>query len=301
MILPKTDLSVSPVCLGTDIAGTSKNEDEFFALLDRFAEGGGNFVDTANVYARWLPHGENCSEQMLGRWLKSRRKPLVIATKGGHPDLKTRRSRLTKEDLAWDIESSLSSLGVDALDLYYLHRDDPSQPVGAILELANEFVKEGKVRFLAASNFSPARMKEAENYAETHGIMGFAALSNRCSLAKPNEIKNPTRDTMWACDGEEWAFHTETKLPLLPYGATARGYFQKRAEGRDVPQGYDNPANDAAFARLLRLSEETGESLATLSVTEFVKSAAFPLIPVAGVSCASHVDSLLAAIRILEE
>jgi len=301
MLLPKTDLHVSPVCLGTDIAGTSHDEAAFFAVLDAFAEGGGNFLDTANVYARWLPHGENCSEQMIGRWLKSRKKPLVIATKGCHFDLATRRSRLNKDCLAYDVESSLRALGTETLDLYYFHRDDPSLPVGALLELSEEQVKKGNIRYYAASNFSPARMREAADYAEKHGLKGFVALSNRGSLAVPNEIHNPTPDTMWACDEEEWVFHRETKLPLLPYGATARGYFAKRAAGRDGTQGYDNPANEATFSRLLALSRETGESVGTLAVTEFVKSADFPLIPVVGVSRPEHITDLIRAMRMLDE
>lgn len=297
--LPHTDLVVSPVCLGTDIAGTSKNEAEFFALLDAFVAGGGNFLDTANVYARWLPHGENCSEQMIGRWLQSRRAPLVIATKGGHYDLQTKRSRVNKTDVSWDIESSLTTLGVEALDLYYLHRDDPQKEIGEILEMMNGFVKKGKIRFFAASNFSTARLKEAADYASSHGIAGFVGVSNRGSLARPNTITNPTPDTMWTCDDAEWQYHTQTKLPFLPYSATAHGYFAKRAAGRETLSGYDNAANDATFARLLALSHETGESIQTLTLTEYVKSAAFPLIPVAGVGSMAQMNDLLAALRLL--
>lgn len=304
LYLPKTDLLVSEICLGTDIAGTSKNETEFFALLDAFVTGGGNFIDTANVYARWLPHGENCSEQMIGRWLSSRKNHLVVATKGGHPDLHTGKRRVTREDVAWDIESSLSALGLEVIDLYYLHRDDPDQPMGQILEMMNDFVRDGKIRYFAASNFGSRRMREADVYAAAHGIHGFVALSNRGGPAKPNKAPNPDPDnTMWYCDEEEWRYHEESGMPFLPYQATSRGYFAKKAAGIDVSylEGlFGNPENEARLKKLVDQSALTGESVQTLSIVEFVRSAAFPLIPVVGVSRMDHIGDLLSAMRLLE-
>ncbi len=303
--LPNTDLTVSEICLGTDIAGTSKTEEEFFALLDAFADCGGNFVDTANVYARWLPHGDNCSEKMIGRWLTSRKKPLVVASKGGHPDLRTWESRINQEALTWDIDSGLRALHVDAIDLYYLHRDDPSVPIGEILELMNGFVKEGKIRYFAASNFGTARLQEADEYAKAHGIQGFAAVSNRLGTAKENPSPNPhPQNTMWYCDETQWRYHETSDLPLIPYEATSRGYFAKKAAGTDVSHlesRFRNPENEALLQDLVARSKETGYSVHTLSLVHLIRRASFPLIPVVGVSKQAHIDDLQAVFRLLNE
>lgn len=305
LTIPHTDLTVSEICLGTDIAGTSHGEEAFFALLDAFVAGGGNFIDTANVYARWMPHGENCSEQMIGRWLKSRKKPLVVATKGGHPDIRTGKRRVTREDIAVDIDSSRSALHLDTIDLYYLHRDDPSLPMGEILEMMNEFVKEGVIRYFAASNFGPDRMREAEAYAASHGLQGFTALSNRRGPATPNKAPNPDpASDMWYCDEEGWRYHEETKLPMLPYQATSRGYFAKKAAGVDVShlEGlFGNRENEARLKRLTEESAQTGYSVHALSIVDLVRSASFPLIPVVGVSRPSHISDLLTAMSLLSQ
>lgn len=305
LTLPNTDLTVSRVCLGTDIAGTTVGEADFFDILDRFADGGGNFIDTANVYGRWLPHGLNCGEILIGKWLKSRGRRLVIATKGGHYDLSTRRSRINPTDLAFDLDSSLQSLGVERIDLYYLHRDDPSLPVGEIVEMLDPFVRAGKIGALGASNFDPARVEAANEYAAAHGMTGFSAISNQSSLARLNPGRNTNPDpTLWLCDDAELAFHRRTGLPLIPYQATARGYFAKLAAGREISpalsRAYDNPANREELARLIALSERTGLSVQTLSITEPVRRAGFPLIPVVGVSRKEHLADVLAAMADLD-
>ncbi len=300
-----TGLTVSRVCLGTDIAGTSKGEHDFFEILDSFVDGGGNFIDTANVYGRWLDHGLNCGEILIGKWLKSRKKPIVVATKGGHYDLATRRKRITLDDLTFDLDSSLQSLGLDCIDLYYLHRDDPDLPIGEIIEMMNTFVRAGKIRALGASNFSPERVEEANRYAAARGIRGFSAVSNQHSLAKVNPGRNTNRDpSLWICDDAELAFHSRTGIPLIPYQATARGYFAKLAANKPISSGlseaYDNWENREEFARLLALSEQTGASVQTLSITEMVRRADFPLIPVVGVSRLEHLHDIFDAMAILD-
>ena len=126
--LPTTGFTPSVLCLGTGGFGTRIPQDQAFQMLDRFAELGGNFLDTARVYAAWLPGGEGASERTIGAWLKSRdmAASCIVATKGAHPNLATMRiSRLTPAEIAADVSASLEALGVEAIDLYWLHRDDP--------------------------------------------------------------------------------------------------------------------------------------------------------------------------------
>ncbi len=303
--MPGSDLAVSPLCLGTAQAGDTLREKDFFYQLDAFWDMGGRFLDTANVYGRWLPVGENISEQLLGRWRKQNpHKDMIIATKGGHYDLITREKRLTLPALTHDIETSLAALGGEAIDLYYLHRDDPDLPVGVLLEWLTGFVKAGKLRFLAASNFTIKRMQEAAAYAAAHAVSPFIVLSNQYSLAAltPGQNTNPD-PTLVICDREEWAYHEASGLPLIPYQSTARGYFAKRAAGRKIDPSlsaaYDNPANEAMLQDLILQSEKTGLSVQALSLVALVKSAPFPLIPIVGISAQSQLLDLAAAMEVL--
>ncbi len=176
--LPDTLLSVSPICLGTSEFGTVVAEAEAFRLLDIFAESGGNFLDTALVYANWIPGELSISEKTLGRWLKARRNRdrVVIATKGAHPELSSMHiPRLSPDDIARDVDASLLNLQVERIDLYYLHRDDSLRPVGEIMEALHTQVAAGKLRYFACSNWCADRIREAQAYAELHDFQGFVA------------------------------------------------------------------------------------------------------------------------------
>ncbi len=119
--LNKTSLKVSPICLGTADFGDKVSQELAFKILDHFYDRGGNFIDTAAVYGRWLPSGENISEQMIGQWLRLKKtsSPVIVATKGGHYKLNAPEiSRITKKDITADIENSLRTLGLETIDLY---------------------------------------------------------------------------------------------------------------------------------------------------------------------------------------
>ena len=124
-----TDLKASKLVLGSHLFGTEIDEKISFALLDRFLEAGGNIVDTASVYANWLPGEKHKSEKTLGKWLANsgRRKEMIVVTKGGHHDLETNKSRLFYKDVREDLEKSLENLRTDYIDIYYLHKDDINQ------------------------------------------------------------------------------------------------------------------------------------------------------------------------------
>ena len=308
--LGKTDLLVSTVCLGTDWMGWSRTEADAFAVLDAFTEAGGCFLDTANVYGRWAGEGLNYSEMCIGRWLKSRRGSLprttVIATKGAHYDLADRRCRVTEADIRADVESSLTALGVDAVDLYYLHRDDSSLPMEELLSWMNDLVREGKIRYFAASNFTAARLYEAGTVAAAHGLQGFAAVSNQHSLAVPNPGRNNNPDpTLVITGADELDFHKKTGTPLVPFQSTARGYFAKRAAGLSVDPGlsaaFDNEQNERTLRELTQKSAETGLSVQTLTVTGLATSAeGYQLIPVVGVNTPDRMTDVAKAMEILE-
>ena len=190
--LPGVPIPVSPVSLGAAQFGDSLGEKESCALLDVYTERGGNLLDTANCYGRWLPHGENVSEQILGRWLKQHgnRNGLVISTKGGHPPFDAMTaSRLHEKELRYDLESSLRALGTDHVDLYWLHRDDPTLPVEELLGLLEQFRREGKLLSYGVSNWTTERVRQAAKAAAAHGYAGFCGVQNQWSLARADHDK----------------------------------------------------------------------------------------------------------------
>lgn len=180
--------AVSEICLGADGFGSKLDRDTAFRMLDAFRDAGGNFVDTANIYARDFAEGYSRSERILGEYLTSRGKDsLVIATKGAHPDPKTMHTpRVTRECIEKDLDESLLSLGLDCIDIYYLHRDEPAMPIGEILEILDDFRKMGKIKRYAGSNYSAKHVREASEYAVAHGIPGFSFISNMWSPASQN-------------------------------------------------------------------------------------------------------------------
>src|ERR1043165_779362 len=152
--LPGTRLRVASISLGTAVLGSAVDRGSSFALLDAFVHAGGTLIDTARVYADWLGGERALSEKTIGAWLRAAglRGQGVVVTKGGHPEMATPlTARLAPDDLVGDLDASLACLGVEQIDLYYLHRDDPSRPVDAIMETLDAQVRLGKIRHAACS------------------------------------------------------------------------------------------------------------------------------------------------------
>jgi len=302
--LGQTELTVSEIGLGADHFGTAISDADASYFLDAFCDMGGNLIDTANVYGKWVKNAGNASERFLGRWLKQSRKPVIIATKGGHYDLDTPSvMRLSPKEVEKDLDESLRTLGLDCLDFYWLHRDDPCREIGEILEMMEGFVKAGKIRYYGASNYTAPRMIEAKAYATAHGITGFSALSNRFSLLKENPVREHDT-TLAGVSRELLCFLDKTALPLIPYQATGRGYLVKRHEGRtgeDLDARYRNPENEALYRRLLADSEATGGSLQARLLIETVKAFSFPMIPLTSVRKREHLEDLRYALTTLQQ
>ncbi len=286
--MPQTDLRVSSLCLGTADYGAGTSEADSFALLDEFIEAGGNFLDTAAIYADWTPAGKGSSERTIGKWLQSRLPQVVIASKGAHPELHSMGvGRMTKNEIAGDIESSLKNLNVETLDLWYLHRDDPSVPVEEVLTMLEELKSAGKLRFYGCSNWRANRIRQAQAAAKTMNATGFVANQPLWSLAKPDLTGG---DQTWApMDDELIALHEETALPAIPYSSQANGYFQKIADDKTLTGAleatYDSElvrsTNRARLSRVESLSRETGLSLTQL-VLGFLRGHDFPVVPIIG-------------------
>lgn len=175
--LGNSSLMVTPLCLGCNVFGWTIDEPASFKILDAFAEKGHNFLDTADIYAKWATGVGGESETIIGRWMKQKnnRSDLIIATKAGMTDT-AGGVNITKKYILKAAEDSLRRLQTDHIDLYQTHKDDPNVRVEETLEAHQQLIKEGKVRFIGASNFSAARLKEALDASKKSGLPRYETL-----------------------------------------------------------------------------------------------------------------------------
>lgn len=316
--LKDTDLNLSTICLGTDNFGTDLNEERAFEMLDAFVRGGGTFIDTANVYCRWIPGLNNCSEQIIGKWLKSRGayKNVTIATKGGHyrVDTAEKLPRVNEADIREDLEESLRSLGLDVIDFYWLHRDDLNRPIEEIIDVLEKLKAEGKIRYYGLSNYRTDRLVRGKEYLEAKGLNGPYGVSNQWSMASINPGGNTNSDpTLVEFSKEEYSWHKETGVPVIPFSSTAKGFFERlKKAGVEVKDGqivssgnietisealrkaYLNEENLRAYEKLLGIQMETGHSLQALSVAYLI-SQPFQVFPISRTSNLEQLKDFLEA------
>lgn len=255
--LPGTDLQVSQLCYGTNMLGTAIDQPTANAILDRFVELGGNFLDTARSYGDWIPDAPaGASERAIGAWLKGKnRDDVVIATKGAQVDMRSGdyRNRVTPEDIASDLAESLDHLGIDTIDLYWLHADNPQAPVGPIMDALFAHQDAGKIRYIGASNWTPERIREANAYAASKGRQGFVASQTFWGLAAPEREASTAQGYQLYYEDGYQDIHAEG-VTMIPYSAQSGGYFTKLAAGGEaalpdfLKARYANPVNAKRFA-----------------------------------------------------
>lgn len=275
------DLPPLPViALGIDAFGGSVREADAFALLDAFVAGGGSVIDTAHCY------GGGASECCLGRWLAARgcRERVIVSSKGAHPGADA-PNRLAAADIASDLGESLERLGTCRIDLYWLHRDDPTAPVEGILLALESHRRAGRIRAYGASNWSEARLAEAAATAVRLGIPGFCAAQQGWSLA---ERVAPGWPGCRYLGEDDRAWHRRTGLPLFAFTAQARGFFAK-----DVAE-YDSPANRARRERARELAARRGATPNQVALA-WLTCQDFPGLAIAGSHRPAQLADCLAA------
>ena len=253
---------VSRLVQGSVMFGTG-GEADAFAVLDAVYAAGGRAVDTARHYG-------DATESALGRWIKERglRDEIVIIGKGAHHT--PERQRVTPADIAVDLEASLRQLGVEAIDLYLLHRDDPSVPVGPIVEALDGHRRAGKILAYGGSNWSVERIAEANAYAAAHGHAPFAASSPNFSLAVWRQPPWANCVTISGPAGEAArAWYAEQGMPVVPWSSLAGGFFSGRFRRDNLPsftaggdrvtaEAYGTEDNFRRFDRAQELAERRG-------------------------------------------
>jgi len=266
-----------------------------YDLIETWLELGGTIIDTAHVYS-----GGN-SERAMGRWFqeRGRREDVLVLTKGAHHNAD--RRRVTPEDITCDLRDSLARLKTDTIDLYLLHRDDPEVPVGPIVEALEEHRRAGRIRAYGGSNWSTARLEEANAYARAHGLQGFTASSPNLSLAVQNE---PVwADCLSASDPASRGWYERTRMPLFAWSSQAGGFFTglyspENVENEDMVRVYYNEGNWERLRRATELGRKRGGYTANQVALAWVLHQPFPVFALIGPHSVDELRSSVAALEL---
>jgi aryl-alcohol dehydrogenase-like predicted oxidoreductase len=293
----RSGLSTPPLVLGGNVFGWTATGAEAFRILDRFVDAGGTMIDTADVYSAWVPgHRGGESESLIGEWLKRRgsREGIQIATKVGmlhrHGGGKLEAWRIARA-----AEASLERLGVETIDLYYAHRDDPETPMEETLEAFDALVRAGKVRALGASNFTAGRLGEALAVSARNGLARYDALQNEYHLL--------ARDGF---EGELERLCLSEGIGALPYYGLASGYltgkYRSEADYGQSVRGdrmakYVEGRGPVVLAALDEIAADTGATPAQIALAWI---AARPAIaaPIASARTPEQLEELLGAMEL---
>ena len=292
----------SRLSLGTAPFGTGIPQAAAFDILDHYLDVGGNLLDTAAVY------GFGASEKTIGEWMRSRgsRNRVFISTKGGHPAIPSWEKRINERDIRADMESSLRNLNADHVDVYFLHRDDEDLPVCEIMPILDRLVKEGKTRYIGASNWTVARINEANDFARENGLSPFTVSQIMWNGACINKDKVYDQ-TLVVMDDIQYAGYTENKLPVMAYTAQAQGLFshiQKKGYEGLPPSMADTYLNDVTrqrAERLLSVAKETGLSPTALSLAYLLYDHRVKAMHILGISKVDRLTEALQAVDLSEE
>jgi aryl-alcohol dehydrogenase-like predicted oxidoreductase len=290
-------LTVSELCLGTMYFGYRTDERTAFAILDRFHEAGGTFLDTANNYGQW--HGEaGESERVLGRWMRSRgtTDDMVVATKVGARTLRPgdpspeHWQGLGAEQIRKDVETSRRQLGQDRIDLYYAHIDDRDTPLAETVDAMAELAESGTVGVLGCSNTALWRVAQARGLAGARPA--YACLQQQHSYLLP--LPGPGQTNL--IEAETVDFAAAEGVHLLAYSPLLAGAYADR--GRPLRPEYAHQANRARLAVLGEVARELNAT-ANQVVLAWLLAARPGIIPIPGASSVEQLDEILGATELV--
>jgi aryl-alcohol dehydrogenase-like predicted oxidoreductase len=213
--LGNTGIEIPPIMLGGNVFGWTVNEADSFRLLDAAFDAGLNFIDTADVYSRWVPgHAGGESEVILGKWFarSGKRDRVVIATKVGI-DMGDGKQGLAPQYIEQAVEASLKRLQTDRIDLYQAHKDDEKTPLDATLGAFDRLVKQGKVRAIGASNYTGVRLREALEVSQRHHLARYETLQPHYNLVEREPYESDLAPVV-----------AESGLGVIPYFSLAGGF-----------------------------------------------------------------------------
>lgn len=293
--LGQSELMVTPLCFGGNVFGWTADEKTSFDLLDRFVAAGFNFVDTADVYSAWAPGNSGGeSEVILGKWMKARgnRDKVVLATKLGSP-MGEGKKGLSRRYMKEAVEASLQRLQTDYIDLYQSHRDDPDTPIEEVLSSYQDLIKAGKVRAIGSSNFTAARMAEAQKLATEKGLPRYESVQPEYNLYSRQGF-----------EAELGPFCLANHVGVIPYYSLASGFLTGKYRSADdkgqSPRGngvvgkYLNERGARILAALDETAAETGATPTQVALAWLMARPGLTA-PIASASKPAQMGDLLAS------
>jgi aryl-alcohol dehydrogenase-like predicted oxidoreductase len=295
--LGRSGLEVSALVLGGNVFGWTADAATSFQVLDAYVAAGGNCIDTADMYSRWVPgHQGGESETVIGQWLSVRgnRERVLIATKVGM-EMAPDKKGLRKQYILQAVDDSLERLQTDYIDLYQSHKDDPDTPLDETLEAHAILVKQGKVRAIGASNFSADRLSESLAVSELHGWPAYCSLQplyNLCERADYEQKLEPV------C--------REEGLGVIPYFSLAAGFltgkYRSEADLGKSPrgQGIKKYLNERGFRILAALDQVAKQTSSTPTAVALAWLLARPSItaPIASATSVEQLQTLIAGTQL---
>ena len=297
--LGRSGLHTAPLVLGGNVFGWTADQAASFRVLDAFVAGGGNAIDTANVYSAWAPgHQGGESETVIGKWLKQRgrRDDVLILTKVGMK-MGDGRQGLGKAYIKTAVEESLQRLQTDYIDLYQSHQDDEERAVTEPLEAYAELIKEGKVRAIGASNFSAARLRAALEASETQGLPRYETLQPEYNLYNRQDLE---KDLLPLCQ--------EQGLGIIPYFGLASGFLtgkyrteadlSKSIRGSSIGPKYLNDRGRSILAALDAVVDRHAGSSPAQVALAWIMARPGLTAPIASATSPEQVTELLKAMQL---
>ncbi|MGV0757347.1 aldo/keto reductase [Empedobacter brevis] len=296
--LGDTALQIKPIFFGGNVFGWTLNEEESFRILDAFLDRGFNAIDTANNYSYWVPGNVGTeSEKIIGNWLKLRgvRDQIVLATKVGGRNMIQEKPNTTKAHILKEVEESLMRLQTDYIDLYQTHYDDMNTPVEETLSAYHQLIKEGKVRFIGASNFSSERLIEALDKSELYNLPQYKTLQPEYNLIDRKHF-------------EEFLQPVAEKynLAVIPYYSLASGFLtgkyrneedlQKSLRGDGIKK-YLNERGFRILDALETISKRYHISYAAVSLAWLMNQKTV-VAPIASATKEQHLDAFVEAVNV---
>lgn len=282
------DMSLSNIVLGTDGYGERIDKNTAFSIMDLYTQNGGNIIDTARLYTNGI------SESYVGEFISGLRDNLYISTKCAHPPLSDMsHNRLNEIDIEYDIDTSLKTIGIDYIDIVWLHRDDLSVSVGPVIDTMNKMVKKGKIRYFGASNWTYQRIDEANKYADKTNQSGFIASQPLYNMATRTKVWD---STLVCLEGEEKAKYDKSHFPVFAFSSQAKGFFEKYAQGtlsEKAKERYLNEETLKTYERIKTSAHESGKTISYTALSMLIEQSNFDVFPIIGPSNVEQLKSTL--------
>jgi aryl-alcohol dehydrogenase-like predicted oxidoreductase len=296
--LGRTGLQVSPLMLGGNVFGWTADEATSFAILDAFLDGGGNFIDTADIYSVWGPgHRGGESETVIGKWFKrgGRRDRVVLATKVGM-EVAPDKKGLSASYIERAVEDSLRRLQTDCIDVYFSHTDDTATPIEETLRAYERLMAKGKVRFIGASNYTAARLSEALRISRDRELPSYHVLQPHYNLCDRNQYEAELEQVC-----------TQHGLGVVVYFALARGFLTgkyrtdadvgKSPRGGGVKSNYFNPRGMRILGAVDAVAKDAAATPAQVALA-WIMARKSVTAPIASATSVAQVKELLGAMSL---